>query len=79
MCYRSEVFPDPLSRYPARMLTFDDVLRISTLLLSASPAVERKKLADLAMAAWLDTLPPEGRSGALDEAVKRLQWQLEHD
>ena len=60
------------------MVTFNDVLRIVTLLLEGSPAYDRQKLAETALHAWLDTVSPESREAVLDDWVQRMRFKMDY-
>jgi uncharacterized protein (UPF0297 family) len=60
------------------VVTFNDVLRIVTVLLSGSPAYDRQKIAETALHAWLDTLAPESREAVFSEWVQRMRFKMEH-
>lgn len=39
-------------------------------------SVDLKLAAEQAVAAWLDTVAPESRARALEEAVERFRWRM---
>jgi hypothetical protein len=41
-------------------------------------AIHLKMAAEAAVAAWLATIAPEERAGALDAACERFRWQMLH-
>ena len=59
------------------MVTFSDILRIVTILLSASPTYGQK-IAETALHAWLDTLAPENKEAAFSSWVQRMQFKMRH-
>jgi hypothetical protein len=57
--------------------SFDQSVRNTERILAGLDAADRKLIAELALASWLETLAPEERLGALQAVLDQVRWRLE--